>query len=142
MSIKVLVIDDSSFYRNILKKGIDGDDEISVIATAIDAYDAIEKIIKYRPDIITCDIEMPKIDGVSLIKQLIPQYPIPIIVVSSISSRIFDAIKAGAVDFLLKADFNDNAKSKAFFDSLNMKIKIAYSKGYHKIAKKDSIIQN
>lgn len=132
MGIKVLVIDDSPFYRTLLKKGIEQDNEINVISTAVDAYDAIDKIIKFRPDIITCDIEMPKIDGVSLIKQLIPQYPIPIVVVSSISSRIFDAVKAGAVDFILKTDFENKEKFDLFFSELNLKIKLAFSKGYHK----------
>lgn len=130
MSIKILIIDDSPFYRTILKKGIEQNSDIEVVAVASDAYEASQKIIKYRPNIITCDIEMPKMDGVSLIKQLIPQYPIPIIVVSSIGEKIFDAIKAGAIDYLLKTDFSDVTNRNIFFRELNLKIISAYNKTY------------
>lgn len=130
MSIKILIIDDSPFYRTILKKGIEKNKDIEVVATASDAFDASEKIIKYRPHIITCDIEMPKMDGVSLIKKLIPQYPIPIIVVSSVGDKIFDAIKAGAIDYLLKTDFSDILNRDLFFRELHLKIISAYSKTY------------
>jgi two-component system chemotaxis response regulator CheB len=140
MSIKVLIIDDSPFYRTILKKGIDKKSEIEVVAVAVDAYDATQKIIEYRPDVVTCDIEMPKIDGVSLIKQLLPQYPIPIIVVSSVGEKIFDAIRAGAIDYLLKADFSDPVDRDRFFKELNSKIISAYRKTYvNKVAKKEII---
>lgn len=140
MSIKVLIIDDSPFYRTILKKGIEDKSEIEVVAVATDAYDARDKIIKYRPNIVTCDIEMPIIDGVSLIKQLIPQYPIPIIVVSSIGEKIFDAIKAGAIDYLLKADFSNSSERDVFFKELHYKIISAYRKTYvNKIVKSEKI---
>lgn len=140
MSIKVLIIDDSPFYRTILKKGIENKSEIEVVAVAVDAYDATQKIIEYRPDVVTCDIEMPKIDGVSLIKQLLPQYPIPIIVVSSVGEKIFDAIRAGAIDYLLKADFSDPEDRERFFKELNSKIVSAYRKTYvNKVAKKEII---
>lgn len=130
MSIKVLVIDDSAFYRNLLKKGIEKNTNVEVVALAEDAYQATEMILKYRPNLITCDIEMPIIDGISLIEQLMPQYPIPIIVISSVSSRIFDAIKAGAVDYLLKTDFSDSSKRDAFFKELNYKIVNVYNRIY------------
>lgn len=130
MSIKVLIIDDSNFYRTILKKGIELSSEIEVVAVASDAYDATKKILEFRPNVITCDIEMPSIDGISFIRQLIPQYPIPIIVVSSISDKIFDAIKAGAIDYLLKTDFSDYFVRNNFFDELNLKIVSAYRKTY------------
>ena len=141
MSIKVLIIDDSPFYRTILKKGIELNKNIEVVAVACDAYDATTKIIKYRPQIITCDIEMPKIDGVSLIKQLIPQYPIPIIVVSSVSEKIFDAIKAGAIDYLLKADVSNLDERDTFFKELNSKIINAYRKTYIIKTEKKSVIR-
>ncbi len=143
MSIKVLIIDDSPFYRTILKKGIEQKSEIEVVAVANDAFDATAKIIKYRPHVVTCDIEMPKMDGVSLIKKLLPQYPIPIIVVSSIGDKIFDAIKAGAIDYLLKSDFSDPKERDGFFNELNSKIISAYRKTYvNKIVKKDVIRLN
>jgi two-component system chemotaxis response regulator CheB len=134
MSIKILIIDDSPFYRTILKRGIEQNKDIEVVAVASDAYDASQKIIKYHPNVITCDIAMPKIDGVSLIKQLIPQYPIPIIVVSSVGEKIFDAIKAGAIDYLIKSDFSNITDRNIFFGELNSKIISAYNKTYvHKI---------
>lgn len=141
MSIKVLIIDDSPFYRTVLKKGIESTDGLEVVAVAADAYEATEKIIQFRPQIITCDIEMPKIDGISLIKQLIPQYPIPIIVVSSISEKIFDAIKAGAIDYLLKTDFSEQSKRDLFFKELNSKIMSAYRKTYMNKPEKNCILR-
>ena len=141
MSIKVLIIDDSPFYRTLLKKGIEQNSEIEVVAVANDAFDATEKIIKYRPHVVTCDIEMPKIDGVSLIKQLIPQYPIPIIVVSSIGEKIFDAIKAGAIDYLLKADLSEQEDRNSFFNELNYKIISAYKKIYVEKTEKKEVVR-
>lgn len=102
MAIRVLIVDDSLVFREIISRGISVDSEIEVVATANDAFDARDKILKYEPDVITCDIEMPKMDGIEFVRRLMPQYPIPVIVVSSISDRVFDAMNAGAVDFVTK----------------------------------------
>lgn len=100
--IRVLIVEDSYVFREILSRGIQTDSSIQVVATAIDPYDARDKILEFEPDVITCDIEMPKMNGIEFVRKLIPQYPVPVIVVSSISDKVFDAINAGAVEFVSK----------------------------------------
>ncbi|MHB8064853.1 MAG: response regulator, partial [Ruminiclostridium sp.] len=73
--IRVLVVDDSPVFREVLSRGISSDPNIEVVAKAIDPFDARDKILEYRPDVMTCDIEMPKMNGIVFIKRLIPQYP-------------------------------------------------------------------
>ncbi len=123
--IRVLIVDDSVVFRQILTKGIQVDKDIKVVATAVDAFDARDKILEFQPDVVTCDIEMPKMDGIEFIKRLIPQYPIPVIVVSSISNRVFDAMDAGAVDFVTKPQANSPESVQNFIIDLISKIKAA-----------------
>lgn len=123
MSIRVLVVDDSAVFRQILTKGIQADSTIEVIATAADPFEARDKILKYEPDVITCDIEMPKMDGIEFVRRLMPQYPIPVIIVSSINNRVFDAMNAGAVDFVLKPSVSSPEDVKKFILDLITKIK-------------------
>ncbi len=125
MSIKVLIVDDSIVFRQIMAKGIELDSSITVVATANDAFDARDKILEYEPDVITCDIEMPKMDGIEFVRRLIPQYPIPVIVASSISDRVFDAMNAGAVDFISKPDASMPESVQRYILELIAKIKAA-----------------
>ena len=123
--IKVLVIDDSMIFREVLARGISSCPGIEVVATAIDPFDARDKIIEYQPDVLTCDIEMPKMNGIEFIRRLMPQYPIPVIVVSSVSNAVFDAMNVGAVDFLTKPDMQQVNAIEIFIEALIAKIKIA-----------------
>lgn len=123
--IRVLVVDDSILFREVLSKGISSDPGIEVVATANDPYDARDKIVKYRPDVMTCDVEMPKMNGIEFIRQLIPQYPLPVITVSSVNGVVFDAINAGAVDFVAKPDLNSVDSVKSFIGELIEKVKTA-----------------
>ncbi len=125
--IRVLVVDDSILFREILSRGISSDADIEVVATAIDPFDARDKIIEYRPDVMTCDVEMPKMNGIEFIRRLLPQYPLPIIVVSSVSSAVFDAMNAGAVDFVTKPDVRAVNGVESFIRDMIDKIKIASS---------------
>jgi two-component system chemotaxis response regulator CheB len=125
--IRVLIVDDSMVYREIISKGISSDIEIEVVATANDPFDASEKIVKYQPDVMTCDIEMPKMNGIEFIQRLMPQYPLPVIVISSVNRAVFDAIKAGAVDFVAKPDVNVIRDIEDFINEMIIKIKIAAS---------------
>jgi two-component system chemotaxis response regulator CheB len=125
MSIRVLIVDDSMVFRKILAKGIGIDTNIEVIATAIDPFDARDKILEFEPDVVTCDIEMPKMDGIEFVKRLMPQYPIPVIVVSSVSDRVFDAMNAGAVDFVSKPTASSPDSVQKFILELIQKIKTA-----------------
>ncbi|MDF2595568.1 MAG: cheB5 [Clostridia bacterium] len=123
--IRVLVVDDSLLFREVLARGISSDVQIEVVATAKDPFDARDKIISYEPDVMTCDIEMPKMNGIEFIQRLMPQYPLPVIVVSTISHAVFDAIRAGAVDFVVKPDVNAVNSVENFITEMIIKIKIA-----------------
>lgn len=125
--IKVLVLDDSPVFREFLTRGFAGDTEIQVVAKAEDPFDAAEKIERYQPDVITCDVEMPKMDGIEFIRQLLPQHPVPIIVVSSLGSAIFDALNAGAVDFLTKPNLAQEHAAERFIRDLIHKVKAVYT---------------
>lgn len=123
--IKVLIVDDSILFREVLSKGLSSDLNIQVVATANDPFDARDKIIKYEPDVMTCDVEMPKMNGIEFIKRLIPQYPLPTIVVSTVSGAVFDAMNAGAVDFVGKPDVRSVKSVENFINELILKVKIA-----------------
>ena len=106
MPIKVLVVDDSILMRKLLKDILSTSKEIEVIGTAKDPYEAREMISKNRPDVITLDIEMPKMDGITFLKNLMKHYPIPTVVISSLSvegsDTAMEALQAGAADVMEK----------------------------------------
>ena len=123
--IRVLIVDDSILFREVLQRGVSSDPDIEVVATATDPYDARDKIIAYEPDVMTCDVEMPKMSGIEFIQKLMPQYPLPIIVVSSTSGTVFDALDAGAVEFVGKPNLSSVKSVETFINDLILKIKIA-----------------
>ena len=123
--IKVLIVDDSLIFREVLARGISSDPTIEVVAKAIDPFDARDRIIEFEPDVMTCDIEMPKMNGIEFIKRLLPQYPLPVVVVSSVSMAVFEAMKAGAVDFVTKPNVQSVQDVEGFVHELIQKIKIA-----------------
>lgn len=123
--IKVLIVDDSALFREILSKGLSSDLNIQVVAIASDPFDARDKILKYDPDVMTCDVEMPKMNGIEFIKRLMPQHPLRTIVVSNVSGAVFDALNAGAVDFVRKPDVRSVNSVENFINEMILKIKIA-----------------
>lgn len=123
--IRVLVVDDSMLFREVLSKGISSDPNIEVVAKAVDPFDARDKILEFQPDVMTCDVEMPKMNGIEFIRRLLPQYELPVIVVSTVSEAVFDAINAGAVDFVTKPNVQSAKSVEYFIDDLIIKIKIA-----------------
>lgn len=123
--IRVLVVDDSILFRTVLSKGLTSDLNIEVVATAGDPYEARDKIIEFQPDVMTCDVQMPKMDGIEFIRRLLPQYNLPVIVVSSVSGVVFDALDAGAVDFVAKPDVNSVRSVEDFINEMIDKVKIA-----------------
>lgn len=102
--IKVLVVDDSALFRRIITKYLQEDAELEVVATAKDPYDARDKIIQFRPDVMTLDVEMPGMNGIEFLKIVMAQCPIPTIVISGADDRCFEAINSGAVGFVEKPD--------------------------------------
>lgn len=124
--IRVLVVDDSLLFREVLARGISSDPDIEIVARAQDPFDARDKILEFEPDVMTCDVQMPKMNGIEFIRRLIPQYPLPVIVVSTVSTAVFDAMDAGAVDFVTKPDVQSPKNVESFIFELIAKIKIAY----------------
>ena len=104
--IKVLIVDDSAVVRAILARELARDPQIDVVGTAPDPYVARDKIVQLQPDVITLDIEMPRMDGLSFLRKLMQYYPLPTIVVSSLagkgSSVALEALELGAVEVIAK----------------------------------------
>jgi two-component system, chemotaxis family, protein-glutamate methylesterase/glutaminase len=104
--IKVLVVDDSAIVRKIFTQELSKCEDIEVVGTAPDPYVARDKIVRLRPDVITLDIEMPRMDGLSFLRKLMKYYPIPTIIVSSLTQKnseiALEAIECGAVEVLAK----------------------------------------
>ncbi len=106
--IRVLVIDDSALVRKAITDALSLDPEIEVVGSACDPYVAREKILKLDPDVLTLDLEMPRMDGLTFLRILMRHHPLPVVVVSSLtqagSQAALDAMEAGAVDVLAKPD--------------------------------------
>jgi two-component system chemotaxis response regulator CheB len=123
--VRVLVIDDSLLFREAIASALEMDAGIEVIGKATDAFDARDKIIELDPEVLALDLEMPKMNGIEFLRLLMPQYPLPVVVCSSASELVFDAMKAGAVDFVLKPNATHLDAMKSFTNELIIKIKIA-----------------
>ncbi|GAB2925148.1 protein-glutamate methylesterase/protein-glutamine glutaminase [Rheinheimera gaetbuli] len=115
MAIKVLVVDDSSFFRRRLTEILTKDGDIELVDTAVNGQEAVDKALALKPDVITMDVEMPVLDGISAVRQIMQQQRIPILMFSSLTHEgakaTLDALEAGAVDFLPKK-FEDIARDK------------------------------
>lgn len=123
--IKILITDDSLLFRNVLKSQLSNDSDIEVVGMAVDPIDAMEKIKELNPDIITLDIEMPKMDGLTFIKKLMVEHPMKVVLVSSMNISVFDALQSGAVDFVRKPSMSTGNDLEIFINELKTKIKIA-----------------
>ena len=114
MAVKVLVVDDSSFFRRRVSEILEQDSDIQVIGFAINGREAVEKTAQLRPDMITMDVEMPVLDGISAVKEIMASNPTPILMFSSLTragaTATLDALDAGAMDFLPKK-FEDIARN-------------------------------
>ncbi len=106
MAVKVLVVDDSAIVRQKLEAELNRDPEIKVVGTALDPYIARDKIVELKPDVITLDIEMPRMDGITFLKKLMKHYPLPVIIVSSLTPKgselAMEALNSGAIDVMCK----------------------------------------
>ena len=124
--IRVLVVDDSLVFRELLVACLKSDPAIEVVAAVGDAFQARDAILEHRPDVMTLDVELPRMDGIEFLRKLMPQYPLPVVMISSLSDKVFDALQAGAVDFVAKPRNSDRAQLEAFLKTeLPLKIKIA-----------------
>lgn len=104
--INVLIVDDSALVRKLLTEELNKQKDIEVVGTAINPYVAREKIVELKPDVLTLDLEMPRMDGLSFLSKLMKHYPMPVVVVSSLtpknSENALNALRLGAVDVICK----------------------------------------
>jgi two-component system chemotaxis response regulator CheB len=127
--VRVLVVDDTALVRQVLSELLAADPHIEVVGTAVDAYAARDKIKALNPDVITLDIEMPKMDGLTFLENLMRLRPMPVVMCSTLTERgaeaTFKALELGAVDFIAKpkADFADAIEQYA--EEIRSKVKTA-----------------
>lgn len=128
--IKVLIVDDSAVMRTTLTKILSSDREIEVVGTALDPFIAVNKIKTLDPDVLTLDIEMPRMDGLTFLTKLMVARPMPVIMVSSLTDKgtaaTMKAMEIGAVDVVLKPDPDKREPLEDFAADLIEKIKGAY----------------
>lgn len=126
---RVLIVDDSAIVRDLLERGLSLDPDIEVVGKASDAFSARDRIVILSPDVITLDIEMPRMNGIDFLRKLIPQYPIPVVVVSAVtvegSRRAIEALEAGALDVVAKPSASDRDGFQNMIEDLAEKVKWA-----------------
>ncbi|MEA3181417.1 MAG: two-component system, chemotaxis family, protein-glutamate methylesterase/glutaminase [Gammaproteobacteria bacterium] len=127
--LRVLIVDDSALVRRILTELLSADPEIEVVGAASDAYMARDKIKQLSPDVLTLDVEMPKMDGVTFLRNLMRLRPMPVVMVSSLTEHgaeiTLDALAVGAVDYLPKPKIDLAATLGDYAEELCAKIKAA-----------------
>lgn len=128
--IKLLVVDDSILFREVLSRYVLRDDMIEIVGKAGDAYSARDMILKYEPDVMTLDVEMPRLDGVNFLIKLLPQYYIPTIVVSSSNEQKSACLDAGAIEVLSKPAARTNTDMENFAAQLCSSIRKAYKSNH------------
>ncbi|MDY0201581.1 MAG: chemotaxis response regulator protein-glutamate methylesterase [Tenuifilaceae bacterium] len=120
--IRVLIVDDSAVVRQTLSQIISSDPELEVMGTASDPYFAAKKIADEIPDVITLDVEMPRMDGLTFLKKIMTQHPIPVLIISSLTQKgtetAMRALELGAVDIITKPQLN----TKLFFEESKIRI--------------------
>lgn len=122
--IRIMVVDDSLVFRTWLIQSLAADPRFDVVGYAVNAIDAKNKLPLLKPDIMTLDIEMPGMSGLEFLKEVLPSHPVPVILVSSLNMRVFDALAAGAVDFVRKPE---EGQKEAFLKTLKTKLAMGSS---------------
>ncbi|NBO17626.1 MAG: chemotaxis response regulator protein-glutamate methylesterase [Proteobacteria bacterium] len=127
--IKVIIVDDSASMRGLFSAMLGAAPDIEVVALAEDPYDAREKIRQHNPDVVTLDVEMPKMDGLTFLERIMTLRPMPVIMVSTLTTQGADttlrALELGAVDYIAKPELLDEARLAAFGESLVQKVRHA-----------------
>lgn len=124
--IRVLVVEDSLVFRQLLVDALNQAPGFEVVAVAEDPFQARDAIIECQPDVMTLDVELPRMSGIEFLRKLMPQYPLATVVISSLSDRVFDALRAGAVDFVAKPALSQKSQLEQFLkQELPAKVKAA-----------------
>lgn len=118
--VRVMVVDDSMVARSLIIHGLSAHPRIEVVGFAINALDAKRKIPQLNPDVLTLDVEMPAMSGIDFLKQWLPTHPLPVILVSSLNLKVFDALACGAVDFVRKPD--EHESPELFINALTQRV--------------------
>ncbi|HNY16483.1 MAG TPA: chemotaxis-specific protein-glutamate methyltransferase CheB [Treponemataceae bacterium] len=120
--VRVLIVDDSAIARDMLERGLSRQTDIEVVGKASDAYSARDRIVLLSPDVVTLDIEMPGMNGIEFLKRLIPQYPVPVVVVSAVTAEgsrmALEALEAGAVDVVAKPGSRTAGDTETMIENL------------------------
>ncbi|OGR30889.1 MAG: chemotaxis response regulator protein-glutamate methylesterase [Desulfuromonadales bacterium GWD2_54_10] len=123
---RVLIVDDSSFMRMAIRSILSKEPSIDIVGTAADGIEGVEKAIALKPDIITMDIEMPRMDGISALRQIMAKAPTKVIMVSTLTNEgaksTFEALEAGAIDYIPKNVTDSADAQKTFREELLRKI--------------------
>lgn len=126
---RVLIVDDSALVRNVLRRAISAEPDMEVVATAADPYEARDALVRHRPDVMTLDIEMPKMDGLTFLKKVMAKLPTATVVVSSLTKRgsalALEAMQAGAVDVVPKPSSDVAVALASSMQDLVVRIRLA-----------------
>jgi two-component system, chemotaxis family, protein-glutamate methylesterase/glutaminase len=126
---KVLIVDDSAVVRKILSRMLNSDPDIDVVGTASDPYIARGKIKKLHPDVLTLDVEMPRMDGITFLANLMRLHPMPVVMVSSLTDKgaevTMDALELGAIDFVTKPKIDISHQFEDYAEEIISKVKTA-----------------
>lgn len=135
--VRVLVVDDSALMRKLIPQLLQGDPSIEVVGTAMDGLLGLKKIEELRPDVVTLDLEMPRMDGLDMLREIVRRYAIPVIVVSSHTSKgaysALNALSQGAFDFVAKPTDSPKGGLEQIARELAVKIKVAAISGPPKL---------
>jgi two-component system chemotaxis response regulator CheB len=135
--VRVLVVDDSALMRKLIPQLLQGDPSIEVVGTAMDGILGLKKIEELRPDVVTLDLEMPRMDGLDMLREIVRKYSIPVIVVSSHTSKgaysALNALSQGAFDFVAKPTDSPKGGLEQIARELAVKIKVAAISGPPKL---------
>ena len=140
--ITVLIVDDSALVRKLLTELLESDPEIEVIGTAIDPFQARDKIKQLNPDLITLDVEMPRMDGVTFLKNLMRLHPMPVVMISTLTEQgakvTLDALEYGAVDFVTKPKLDLSNSIMDYAQEIIAKVKAAAKVNVHALVHEPS----
>ncbi len=136
--IKVLVVDDSALMRSMIKDILEADPSLQVVGTACDAYDARDKIKTLKPDVLTLDVEMPKMDGIQFLRNLMKLHPMPVVMISTLTTQgantTLDALSIGAIDFISKPGSDSIHSLDDYSEDIIRKVKIASKANINSLA--------
>jgi two-component system chemotaxis response regulator CheB len=123
-TVRVVVVDDSAFSRRTITKMLEEIDDIEVVGFATNGEEGIQRVVALKPDLVTLDLEMPKMDGYTLLRILTTRFSLPVIVISALSSadKVFKALELGALDFVAKPSCNASADLLLIKDDLQQKV--------------------